>query len=115
MTNFITIKTLRELDALVAEQVLGIDVFRANGEHYENMPGNELIAEYSSDIATNLRIKLYCLAKNIQPRKIEYIGERQVKMDDPSEDKLDKAIVHCLLALRNVGTEVDWKVTSDHI
>lgn len=115
MTDLITVTSLRQLDHLVAVKVLDTNVFCSNGEYYEDIPGNRLTPEYSSDNGANLRMKLHCLSKNIklQIREIEYIGETQVKMDDPSEDEVAKATVYCLAALRGVGVEVDLKLGSD--
>lgn len=115
MTDLITITNLRELDALVAERVLRIEVFCADGEYYEDEFANKLIPKYSSDIAATLLVVMHCLSEDIQLKvcKIEYIGEVQVKMEDPSEEPIAKAIAICLAALESVGTELELKLGSD--
>ena len=112
MTDLITITNLRELDALVAERVLKIEVFRANGEYYEDMPGKRLIPKYSSDIAATLPVVVHCLSKDIELQilPIKYIGGWQINPADPSENAIAGTIAICLAALRSVGVEVDLKL-----
>ena len=131
MTDLISVPNFSELDALVAERLLGLEVFRSNGKHYLDETGNTILPRYSLDIAMAWKVVESCSSQGIQ-LQITDVGNNggwQVKRVDTgtvnktvgsfareeyerketsaSHENVSTAI--CLAALKSIGTEIEWE------
>ena len=118
MTDLITVANFSELDALVAERLLGLEVFRSNGKHYLDETGNTILPRYSLDIALAWKVVESCSSQGIQ-LQITPVGDNggwQVKRVDTGIESKETSASHknvataiCLAALKSIGTEIKWE------
>lgn len=116
MTESVTITHLRQLDALVAERVMGIDViYEVGNYYYKTENGGAWVYQYSTDIAAAWQVveKLASSDLVVEIRHNVKGKFRLTGVNTWRETKqLEKLIVDsscsiaiCLAALRSVGVE----------